>query len=295
MKRYVRLGVARDDRADGEVRPSRHDVDHGAGEEEVELAALDLARRVVRAARLAPGRAVLRHARGVDLEEVRVGAHVHDGGEPGVRGRAVVALEEVLRGDLPVAVELGLRALEEAQRGEVDPRVRDPLGDAVEVVVERLCIRVRVDEEERPPGLEAERNEPELVLVDPALLVPARRGDEAAVEPVRPRVVRALERLAPARALAHERAAVAADVEERTQRVLLVAHEDDRNVPDGRGRERAGLGHVALVPDVLPRAPEDALALELEHGRIRVPAPGQRLELDGAHRREATAGEAETR
>ena len=41
-------------------------------EEEVELAALDLARRVVGAARLGPGRAVLRHASGVRLEQVRV-------------------------------------------------------------------------------------------------------------------------------------------------------------------------------------------------------------------------------
>ena len=38
------LGLERDDRADREVRPSGHDVDDGAGEEEVELAALDLAR-----------------------------------------------------------------------------------------------------------------------------------------------------------------------------------------------------------------------------------------------------------
>ena len=57
------LGATRDDRADGEVRPSRHDVDHGAGEEEVELAALDLAGRVVGAARLRRGGVVLRHAR----------------------------------------------------------------------------------------------------------------------------------------------------------------------------------------------------------------------------------------
>ena len=210
-------------------------------------------------------------------------------------GRAVVALEEVLRGDLPVAVELGLRPLEKAQRREVYPSIRYSLGDAVEVVVEWLCIRVWVDEEQRPPGLEAEGNEPELVLVDPALPVPARRSDEAAVEPVRPRVVGTLERLTSARALSHERAAVAADVEEGTQRVLLVAHEDDRNVPDRRGCDRAGLGHVALVPDVLPRAPEDALALEPKHGRIRVPAPGQGLELDRVHGREATATKAKTR
>ena len=41
------LGVARDDRPDREVRPPGHDVDHGSGKEQVELAALDLAGRVV--------------------------------------------------------------------------------------------------------------------------------------------------------------------------------------------------------------------------------------------------------
>ena len=89
---------------------------------------------------------------------------------------------------------------------------------------------------ERPPGLELQRDEAELLLVDPALPVSARRGDEAAVEAVRPGVVRALERLAPARALADERAAVAADVEERAERVLLVAHEHDGDVADRASR-----------------------------------------------------------
>ena len=254
----------------------------------MELAALDLARRVVGAARLGAGRAVLRHAAALVSSRYASGEHVHDGGEARVRGRAVVALEEVLGGDLPVAVELGLRALEEAQRVEVDARVRDPLGNAVEVVLERLGVRVRVDEEERAPGLEPQRHEAELVLVDPAFLVAARRGDEAAVEAVRPGVVRALERLAPARALADERAPMAADVEERAQLVLLVADEDDGDVADPGRRERARLGHVARVADVLPRAAEDALALELEHGRVRVPAPRQGPDVDRAHGREAS-------
>ena len=39
-----------------------------------------------------------------------------------MRDGAVVALEEVLGGDLPVACELGLRALQEAQRVEVQRR-----------------------------------------------------------------------------------------------------------------------------------------------------------------------------
>ena len=79
-----------------------------------------------------------------------------------------------------------------------------------------------------------------------------------------------------------------ADVQEGAERVLRVAHEHDRNVSDRTRGERPRLGHVALVSDVLPRAAKDALALELQHGRVRVPAPGA-SELDGAHPREATA------
>ncbi len=111
--------------------------------------------------------------------------------------RAVVALEEVLGGDLPVAVELRLRALEEAQRVQVDAGVGDPLRDAVEELVERAGFGIRAHEDQRSPGADLQRDETELLLVDPALLVPARRGDEPAVEAVRPRVVRALERLSP--------------------------------------------------------------------------------------------------
>ncbi len=76
---------------------------------------------------------------------------------------------------------------------------------------------------------------------------------------------------------------MAADVQERTQRVLTIADDDDGDVADRGCEERARLGDVALVADVLPRALEDALALELEHGRIRVPAPRKRSRADGAH------------
>src|SRR5687768_16582367 len=134
--------------------------------------------------------------------------------------RAVVALEVVLGSNLPVAVELGLGALEEAERLEIDSRVCDQLGDAVEIVLERISVRVRVYEEQRPPGGKPERDEAELLLRDAAFSVSARRRDQAAVQPVGPGVVGALERLAPTRALADEGAAVPTDVQERAKLVL---------------------------------------------------------------------------
>ena len=86
-----------------------------------------------------------------------------------MRGRAVVALEEVFRTDLPVRGVLGLGSLEEAQRVDVDAGLRDAVGDAVQVLAERRGLRIRVDEEERAPGLESQLHEAELLLLDAAL------------------------------------------------------------------------------------------------------------------------------
>ena len=77
-------------------------------------------------------------------------------------------------------------------------------------------------------------------------------------------------------ALAHERASVPADVEECPQHAVLVADEHDRYVACARRPERARLGNLVRVADVLPGRPEDALLLELEDGRIRVPVPRNR-------------------
>ena len=128
---------------------------------------------------------------------------------------AVVALEEVLAAHLPVRLVLRGRALEEAKRVEVEAGGRDELRQLSEVLGERRRVGVRVDEDERPPGVDLHGHEPELRLVEAGLALGARRRAERAVEAVGPGVVRALERLAPPLALADERAAVAADVQER--------------------------------------------------------------------------------
>ena len=212
-----------------------------------------------------------------------------------MRGRAVVALEEVLGRDLPVAVELRPGALEEAERVEVDPRVGDPLRDAVEELLERGRSGSGFTKISGPQVSSCSCTRPSSSLAMPASWLPRGAVMQPAVEPVRPCVVRALQRLSAPLPLADDRAAVPADVEERAERVLTVADDDHRDVSDPCRRERARLRHLSRVPDVLPRAAEDALSLELEDGGIRVPAPGQCLHVDRAHGAQASGGQAAAR
>ena len=75
---------------------------------------------------------------------------------------AVVALEVVLAADLPVRrVLVPARALEEAQRVEVDAGRGDERGQLAERLRERLGLRVRVDEDERAPRVDRNGDEPE--------------------------------------------------------------------------------------------------------------------------------------
>ena len=198
---------------------------------------------------------------------------------------AVVALEEVLAAHLPVRLVLRGRALEEAKRVEVEAGGRDELRQLSEVLCERRRVGVRVDEDERPPDVDLHGHEPELRLVEAELALGARCRAERAVEAVGPRVVGALERLAPPLALADDRAAMAADVQERAQRRFLVADDDDRDAARVAGEERAGLGDLIGAARVLPGAPEDPLPLEPEHVRVRVPVEGKRAAVsDRRHR-----------
>ena len=107
---------------------------------------------------------------------------------------------------------------------------------------------------------------------------------QRAVEAVRPRVVRALERLAPARALGDGEAAMAADVHERTQHVVARACHDDRRAARVTGEVHARLRELPDVPGVLPRVAEDPLLLAAQDLGIRVPAVRERA----AARRECT-------
>ena len=189
---------------------------------------------------------------------------------------AVVALEVVLDADLPVRLVLALGPLVEDERVDVDPALGDESRQVAEVLGEAAGRRVGIDEDERPPGVDRDGDEAERLPVEAGLAVAARCRAQRPVEVVRPRVVRALQRLAPAGAVAEQVAAMPADVDERAQRVVAAADEDDRDVA-GPGRdERPRLGQLPGVPGVLPGAPEDPLLLEAGHRRVDVPVPGDR-------------------
>ena len=78
---------------------------------------------------------------------------------------------------------------------------------------------------------------------------------------------------------------MAADVQERAQAAVVVAHDDDRDAAEVAGEEGARLGDLVGPAGVLPRAPEDPLALEPQHGRVGVPVERDRAAVgDRRHR-----------
>src|SRR6266508_1048523 len=253
------LRAPRQERPDREVRRAGVDVHPQVGPDEVELP-------LSRAAR---GSELREDVIGRRREPVGVRGDVVGGAEPSVRDRAVVALEVVLAGDLPVRRELVLVA-----RMEDEPVDGDEVGQPAECRRERRRALVGVDEQERAPCLEAKRQEGELGRVEAGLALRAGRGPKGAVEAVRPGVIRALDGRLAAVALDEERAAVAADVEEGAEPVVR-AHDEDRHVAGPRGKALSRLLGPPGVADVLPRPAKDALLLPAQHLRIGVPAPRQ--------------------
>ena len=167
----------------------------------------------------------------------------------------------------------------EDERVDVDAALGDEPGQVAEVLGERRRGGIGIDEDERPPGVDRDGHEAEALAVEARLRVSARRVSQRAVEVVRPGVVRALQRLAASGALAEREAAVAADVDERAERLVAAADEDDGHVARAGGRERSRLGEIARVPDVLPAAAEDQPLLEPRDGRVEYQSQGIVVEV----------------
>ena len=190
---------------------------------------------------------------------------------------AVVALEVVLAADLPVRVVLGLGATDEPQRVHVDAPLGEEVRKRAEHVGKRWRLRVRVDEDKGAPGGDRQWQQSHSLRLETRLAVGSRRRAQHPVEVVRPRVVRALQRLATALAFADERASVAAHVEERAELAVVAAHDEHGDVAGACCDEARGLRDLVGARDVLPAAAEDAFLLGGQHRRVDVPAPREGL------------------
>ena len=261
------------------------DVDGRVGPEEVVLRLLHLADRdeghvALAAQRGCLDRPDLARERRRDRERVGVRVDVDHLAEAGMGGRAVVALEVVLERDLPVRVDRPPRGGSgSASVVEVEAAARDDRRQLAERLRERRRVGIGVDEEERAPGVDRDGEQREVGRVEARLALRAGRLAQRAVELVRPRVVRALQRLAAAAAARDRVRAVAADVDEAAQDALAVAGDDDRDVARLGRHERAGRRDLLRRAAVLPGAGEDALALERRDAGIGVPRRGQRPAL----------------
>jgi hypothetical protein len=229
---------------------------------------------------LAASAALARHAvlggeRRICLQHVPVRVDVDRGAEARVRRRAVIALEEVLHGDLPVRVQLHVHARMEDELRQVEIAGHELRHDS-ERVGERRRVGIRVHEQERPPHVGARRDQRPVGVVELRLALRARRLAEPPVQLVRPGVVRALKRL-PAATPLHERGApVAADVQEGAQLADPVAHDEKRDVAAVGREKRARLGDLLGAARVLPCAREDPSLLAPQDPRVGVPREGQR-------------------
>ena len=87
----------------------------------------------------------------------------------GVRGRTVVALEEVLHHDLPVRLDRPFVVRVEAHSVEIDPARSHDRGKVSERLLERGRRRVGIHEDERSPRTDGHGKERETRRVEPWL------------------------------------------------------------------------------------------------------------------------------
>jgi hypothetical protein len=142
----------------------------------VELPAGNRPARVERPGPVLTDGSVLAREEAARLEPVGgVDRDVDDLRERRVRDLAVVALEVVLAADLPVRLVRGARAVQEAERLDVETRLGDEGGQVAERVRQGRRLGIGADEHERAPDVDLCRQQAELRAVEALLAVRPRR------------------------------------------------------------------------------------------------------------------------
>ena len=179
-----------------------------------------------------------------------------------VHRRAVVALHEVLDDDLPVRPHLVLEGPGDREgahpvRGQT-PGVAEPVGELREDLVgDGRGVRRQAHPDEPLPRVERHGDEPERAAVEIRRILEPRGPQEAAVEPVGPRVIATLEgaRLT-VLGRAELGAAVATDVEEGPKHTVLTPARRERSRRrHGRCGRRPDAGNWSARPTATQRRP----------------------------------------
>src|SRR5262249_2223697 len=127
------------------------------------------------------------------------------------------------------------------------------------------------------PGLNLNRDQAHLVVVETFNAVEIGHADQTPVGRIRPAVIAALEVLTTPRALRNRPSAVAADIVEASQLSVLSANDHDRFSDHIVGEVSARFGHLIEPSDELPRAVEYPALLQAQVSGVRVTARGQSL------------------
>ena len=165
-----------------------------------------------------------------------------------------------------------------------------PLRYAVQLGGQRFGLgRRQIQENESAPAVDADRIQMKVLLFEAVGGAQVRGGDQCAVEVVGPLMVGAHDQrpavMPPGsatriacglcRGAAQTRAAMPADIVERPQLALAIAHQQDAFAEHVQHHVIAGIGQFLLAAGRNPLAAEYALLLGAKHLRAAIPARGQ--------------------
>ncbi len=212
-----------------------------------------------------------------------------DPAQLGMDRRAVIALVVVLGENLPVGGGIVF-----VPAGDHEPAhlVRRQHGiQRPKCVVERCGHASAVHEDQAVPLGARQLDQAPLTRVEARLVLEARSRAQAPVKAVRPRVIRAYDRLPRHRgrpAGEELMPAVPAVVRERSDGAVRAAHEEHAAVPAVLGALIARAGQLVAARRADPAAPEEVLLLPVEYGLAGVGAGRQHGALPerGQHPRE---------
>ncbi len=180
-----------------------------------------------------------------------------------VHGAGVVRLQRVLHQHLPVATTFDLVPPGADHVGK--PIAAQLARQVAQIDRQRLRTGVEVQEHQPVPLLQPDRRQRVRGLVEPFAAFHGRRGEQRAVQPIRPGMIGAADRPRPSAAAQQKRPAMTAAIGERAQRASLVAHQDCWAADGFDGAVITRLRQFAGEPDEEPRSQMDVRQLGAEH------------------------------